>query len=77
MKLKILGQNQTEIWLKDKIILFSYNTPVAYYVKKTGRYFKTDKKWSNTTQKHISTWLGDISYTILTQSDINRIGDNI
>lgn len=36
--------------------LISYLTPVAYYDKVTETYYETSKKWSPTTNKHISDW---------------------
>jgi len=39
---------------RDGIIyLFSYNEMVAWFDKSRGEFIRTDKKWSNTTSKHI------------------------
>jgi len=58
MKIKSLGANQTEVWLADgSEVLVSYQTPVAVRLQ-TGEQFKTEKKWSNTTTRHISKWGG-------------------
>lgn len=55
MKLKSLQANMTELILNDGTqVLFSYETPVASW--KDGQFYKTDKKWSNTTTKHINKW---------------------
>ena len=55
MKLKQIGSNQTEVLLNDGTqILFSYETPVACWID--GEFFKTDKKWSNTTTRHVNKW---------------------
>ena len=55
MKLKQLGSNQTELVLNDGTqVLFSYETPVACWIE--GQFFRTDKKWSQTTSKHINNW---------------------
>ena len=35
-------------------ILFSYNVPVAIRIH--GREYKTSKRWSNTTSKHVTAW---------------------
>ena len=63
MKIKSLGNNKTEIELKDLVILISYETPVAairfvafgeddpHVAMKTNRYF------SMTTSRHINQWL--------------------
>lgn len=55
MKLIPLGPNQTEIETNDGQILFSYQTPVAYK-RYGGGYYKTEKKWSATTTRHIKKW---------------------
>lgn len=41
-------------------ILISYSTIVAYFDKKAGKYYKTSKKWSNTTSKHIDLFFKDL-----------------
>lgn len=53
--LKKLGNNETELTVKGRKVLFSYNTPVA--VKDNGEFLKTSKKWNVTTSKHINRWL--------------------
>ena len=56
MKLKPIASNKTELTLGDGTqVLFSYQTPVACWVD--GQYFKTFKKWSNTTTRHINSWV--------------------
>jgi hypothetical protein len=62
MRLRIVGRNQTELTTAKHRILFSYETPVAFNVKATGRWFKADKdadgeRWSRTTVKHINAWI--------------------
>lgn len=69
MNLKPLGANKTELRLGDVVccgqemhdlrVLFSYETPVAYYfTSPEGRlYFKTKQHYSRTTTKHINSWL--------------------
>lgn len=58
MKLHNVGSNQTQISLDNGTeIFFSYNTPVAAFVPGIG-YVKTEKKWSVTTSKHITMWIG-------------------
>ena len=55
MKLKQLGSNQTELVLNDGTqVLFSYETPVACWID--GQFYRTDKKWSQTTSRHINKW---------------------
>jgi len=68
LKLDKIGNNQTQITLPNgNIVLFSYNTPVAYYEYATCKYFKTDKKWSVTTSKHINKWLTGFTATEVDQ----------
>jgi len=56
MNLKPLASNKTELTLGDGTqVLFSYQTPVACWIN--GEYFKTSKKWSNTTSRHINSWV--------------------
>ena len=58
MKLNNLGEHQNEVHFEGVSVLFSYNTPVAYYDVKSGLFYKTNKKWSVTTSKHINQWAG-------------------
>jgi hypothetical protein len=57
MKVKKLGNSETEVDSERFTVLFSYNTPVACLDKEEGKFFKTSRKWSNTTSKHIARWL--------------------
>ena len=56
MNIKPLGSNQTELEIKGARVLFSYSTPVA--CESVGKRYRTDKKWSQTTSRHINAWLG-------------------
>ena len=60
MKLRKLGSNQTEISVGDNLVLFSYNTPVAAWVRGRG-WLRTEQKFSKTTTKHINAWLRNVS----------------
>ena len=56
MKLNHIAANKNEITLGNGTqVLFSYATPVACWVN--GEFFKTSKKWSNTTTRHINSWV--------------------
>ena len=58
MSLKSIAPNQTELTLSNgTVIFYSYNTPVACFISGQG-YFKTEKKHSVTTSKHINAWIG-------------------
>jgi hypothetical protein len=57
MQITPIASNMTELELSNYVrILFSYKTPVAVYDGK-GNYYRTEKKWSVTTSKHINKWL--------------------
>lgn len=57
MKLNPIGSNQNEITVGNITVLFSYKPPVAYLDHETGIAYRTNKKWSVTTSKHINNWL--------------------
>lgn len=58
MRLKSIDSNQTEVTLADgSDLLVSYSTPVAVRLQ-SGEQFKTEKRWSNTTTRHINKWGG-------------------
>ena len=60
MKLKQIGSNQTQLTLDDGTeVFFSYETPVA--CKLNYDYFRTDKKWSQTTSRHVNKWLDGVN----------------
>jgi hypothetical protein len=62
MRLNKIGANVTLIEKGDLTstqILFSYETPVAMNWKGSGYTFVADVKYSNTTTKHINSWLKD------------------
>jgi len=56
MKLTPIQENMTEVEMGTGKVLFSYKTPVAY-INGLGQHFKTEKKWSATTTRHINKWL--------------------
>lgn len=56
MKLNTIAANQNEVTLGNgKTVFFSYNTAVAAIVD--GKAYRTEKRWSVTTSKHINKWL--------------------
>ena len=66
MKVKNIASNMTEISLEDgTLVLVSYETPVAARIFSLATendgcaLFRTSKKWSQTTTKHINKWLRD------------------
>lgn len=59
MKFKTYGTNRNQVNLGKTTIFFSYQTPVACHIEGQG-YFRTTKKWSVTTSKHITQWLAEM-----------------
>lgn len=55
LQINPIGSNQTELSANGMHVLFSYQTPVAALIN--GQYYKTNKKWSATTTKHINKWV--------------------
>jgi hypothetical protein len=64
MNLNPIKANMTELDLCNGTkVLFSYRTPVAVHISELSEsgtrnwhQYKTDKRWSNTTQRHINAW---------------------
>jgi hypothetical protein len=56
VKLKRVTLSMTEVEMGDLTILFSYQTPVACHIQGRG-FFRTSEKYSNTTTRHVNTWL--------------------
>jgi hypothetical protein len=55
-----VGPNQTEVSHGDVVGLISYTTPVAIVTRGPGGHydaFVTEKRWSNTTSRHVRAWL--------------------
>jgi len=59
-KLNKMKQNARVLETHTRIILVSYSTIVAYYDKANMSYFKTNKKWSVTTSKHLRSFTDDL-----------------
>jgi hypothetical protein len=55
MNLRPIAANQNEVTTKKARVLFSYRTPVAAWVD--GMAYRTEKRWSVTTSRHINKWL--------------------
>ena len=57
MNLKSIAKNQTIIISNNgNELFFSYNTCVA--AKIDGIYYRTEKKWSSTSSRHINQYIG-------------------
>ncbi len=64
MKIKNIGSNQTAVVSRlpnggTVEVLFSYETPVA--VRGPTLDYKTDRRWSVTTSKHINKFFDNVS----------------
>ena len=60
LSLNPIRNNMTELSTPEALILFSYKTPVACRLDKDMNWYKTSKKWSKTTSRHINQWLDGI-----------------
>ena len=59
MQLKPIASNMTQLDLNNGYqVLFSYQTPVACL--SDNGYYRTSKKWSVTTSRHINKWLDGV-----------------
>lgn len=58
IELKVIGPNQTEVRLGEKVLFFSYDTLVAVVTKYEcyRAVSSTAPKWSKTTTKHVNDW---------------------
>ena len=73
MKLNNIGSNQTEIeYPNGTQIFFSYSTPVAGWSSEVG-YFRTTKKYSTTTSRHINKYFEAINEEFITELDATTI----
>jgi hypothetical protein len=77
MKFNNLNGNKAEVILGNKTVLFSYKTPVAYYDSDTLKFYKTSKKWSTTTSKHIGQWLNGAFAEEIEQEKLDNLAANI
>ena len=59
MQLRPIASNMTQLDLSDGTsVLFSSQTPVACL--SDNGYYRTSKKWSVTTSRHINKWLDGV-----------------
>lgn len=73
--IKSLAKNKTELHKQDRIILYSYSTPVAVYIKDIG-YFISNFHHSKTTSRHVNSWISTfpgVPRKYVTQEEINRL----
>lgn len=60
MNLNPIAANMTELVLNEWRVLFSYKTPVAAQDRRTKTVYTTQKRWSNTTTKHVNKWVWEL-----------------
>ena len=81
MNLKPIASNMTEVQIGNKVVLFSYQTPVAYLEKGDAilkdRMFVTTKYWSNTTSRHITKWVNSLGFQCTAQDILQESLDNL
>ena len=69
IKVDNVGSNMTQVSLPDGTeVLYSYKEPVAAFVPGEG-FLRTSKRWSNTTTRHITKWLGIFGYPTVKDVD--------
>ena len=73
LKLKPLASNMNLIDTNDYLVLFSYATPVACYDKNTLDYYRTAKRWSMTTSRHINKWLDGVQAKEMPQNYFDNL----
>ena len=70
IRLKQIDSNMTVLDKNGDEILFSYETPVAVYDQQRGEYLRTEQKFSQTTSRHITKWIGSAVSISVPQSTI-------
>ena len=72
MQLRPIASNMTQLDLADGTsVLFSYSTPVACLTD--NGYYRTAKKWSVTTSRHINKWLDTRTAETVDQEVLNNL----
>ncbi len=72
MHLRPIASNMTQLDLSDGTsVLFSYKTPVACL--SDNGYYRTSKKWSVTTSRHINKWLQGVNADTVDQEMLDAL----
>lgn len=71
MKVRKIGSNMTELVLGHTRIMFSYSTPVAG--QDDEGLFRTAQRYSRTTSKHITQYLGKDVGRVVPQAYIDSL----
>lgn len=72
MQLNPIAPNQIELRVGNKTVFFSYKTPVVV-VFDNGSVYRTNKKWSVTTSKHINKYLEGRKAELVEQAQIEKM----
>lgn len=74
--IEILGPNKTIVRLPNGVAaFFSYETVVAAYCD--GKYYKTSKKFSTTTSKHVNEYLKGLEFEVVDQAWLEGLVDYV
>ena len=73
MKVRSIGSNVTEVETDKATILVSYSTPVAACLKDGSGFYRTSKRFSVTTSRHINQWLHGANATEREQSFFDEL----
>ena len=65
LRLRVIQANMTEVMVDNLLILFSYNTAVAYKRLDNGCYYVTKEYFSRTTRNHISLWVEEDAHKVI------------
>ena len=72
IRLRQHGPNRTEIYLGDRTVYFSYETPVIVQVEGVG-WYQTGQKFNSTTSRHINGFLDGVPAKIVTQTQLEYL----
>jgi hypothetical protein len=76
-----IKNNVVEVCIDGLLLLLSYNTPVAWYDMTVPVIYRTNKKWSSTTSRHISDFIRRCPEAVLImdtdQTDCDLLYKNI
>lgn len=72
MRVRQIKANMIEVTNRGVTVLYSYETPVAAHILGEG-YYRTKKKWSTTTTRHINIWLAGETAEVRPQSFFDNL----
>ncbi len=76
MKLQVIGSNQTLVQIHNQEYFFSYDTCVAGR-DDSGDYWKVDHKYSNTTSRHVNSYLNGQTPELVSVSDVELVMNHL